>query len=284
MYRNRLVPLVVVLSALAVLAPAPPAGAATPARYRNAIFTSIVKKSDIVYGTATNAQKQKMTLRFDLYTPPATDKVKRRAAIVWVHGGSFSSGDKTSPELVDEMNTFARKGFVNISINYRLEPNGCSAANATKECIVAIQEATQDAQTAVHFLRTHATKYGVDPKRIAIGGSSAGAITAAQVGYATSEKPASGVRAVLSLSGANLFSTVSKGDAAALFFHGTADPLVPYKWAVNTVNAAKAKHLTVKLVTWKGAGHVPYVKFRDQILTDSTNFMYKNMDLGHAAH
>ena len=260
------------------------AGAAAKVRYKDAIFSSVSTKTDIVYGTATNAQKHKVALTFDLYTPPATDKVTSRAAIVWVHGGGFSGGDKTSPEIVDEANTFAKQGFVNISIKYRLEPGGCSAANPTNSCVVAIKEAMQDAQTAVRFLRTHAQKYGIDPTRIAIGGSSAGAITAANVGYASSEQPASGVRVVLSLSGANLLGTVSRGDAAALFFHGTKDPLVPYSWAVRTVNQAKAKHLVVTLVTWKGAGHVPYVQFRTQILNDSTSFLYKNMDLAHAAH
>jgi carboxylesterase type B len=37
-----------------------------------------------------------------------------------VHGGSFCCGDKTSPELVDEANTFAKEGYVNFSIDYRL--------------------------------------------------------------------------------------------------------------------------------------------------------------------
>jgi acetyl esterase/lipase len=255
-----------------------------PLRYRDAIFSSVVKTSDLTYGTATNASNERVTLTFDLYTPPPTDKVKSRPAIVWVHGGSFSGGDKTSPELVDEANTFAKKGFVNISINYRLEPGGCSASTPTSTCITAIREATEDAQSAVAYLRTHASTYGVDPTRIAIGGSSAGAITAAQVGYATSEKPASGVKAVLSLSGANLLSKVSKGDAAALFFHGTNDPLVPYQWAVTTVDQAEASGLIVSLETWDGAGHVPYVQFRTQILTQSTNFLWWTMQLAKAAH
>ncbi len=255
-----------------------------PVRYRDAVFSSVVKTSDITYGTATNLSGAVVTLKFDLYTPPLTDSYTSRPAIVWVHGGGFSSGDKTSPELVDESNTFAEEGYVNISINYRLEPTGCAAAVPTAACIQAIAEATQDAQTAVSFLRTHAATYGVDPNRIAIGGSSAGAITALQVGYATSETPASGVRAAVSLSGANLLSTISAGDPPTLLFHGTADPLVPYQWAVNTVNAAEALHLTASLETWPGAGHVPYVQFRTQILTQTSNFLWWEMDLTHAAH
>ena len=81
---------------------------------------------------------------------------------MWVHGGSFCCGDKTSPELVDEANTFAKKGYFNVSINYRLEPGGCSAGGVTPTCIMAIQEARDDAKTAVRFLRTNAALYGID--------------------------------------------------------------------------------------------------------------------------
>ena len=36
--------------------------------------------------------------------------------------------------------------------------------------------------------------------------------------------------------------------------------------------------------TLPGAGHVPYVQFRDQILTQTTNFLWWEMDLQHASH
>ena len=259
-----------------------PPGAA-PLRYRDEVFTTVVKTADVTYGSAVNLSGQTVTLKLDVYQPPVTDPITSRPAIVWVHGGSFSSGNKSSPELVDEANTFAKKGYVNASIDYRLEPGGCSAGSPTVNCLRAIQEATQDAQTAVRFLRTNAATYGIDPTRIAIGGSSAGAITALQVGYATAENPASAVRAAVSLSGANIFSAIGAGDAPALLFHGTADTTVPYQWAVNTVNTAHAAHLDAFLETWPGAGHVPYVQFRTQILTQTTNFLWWEMDLDHAA-
>jgi len=40
----------------------------------------------------------------------------------------------------------------------------------TGTCILAIQEALADAQSAVRFLRTNAATYGIDTTRIAIGG------------------------------------------------------------------------------------------------------------------
>ncbi|MGZ4797143.1 MAG: alpha/beta hydrolase [Acidimicrobiia bacterium] len=286
MRRRHLLVLLVVVAAIAAGCDYPnltPPGDA-PVRYRDAVFGSVVKTADITFGTATNLSNTPVTLTLDMYQPPADDTVTRRPAIVWVHGGSFSSGDKSSPELVDESNTFAAAGYVNVSINYRLEPGGCSATNPTGSCISAIQEATADAQTAVAWLRTNAATYGVDPDRIAIGGSSAGAITALQVGYATSDNAGAGVRAAVSLSGANLLENVGAGDAPALLFHGTSDPLVPYQWAVNTVNAAQSAGLPVFLETWNGAGHVPYAQFRTQILTQTTNFLYWELDLAHAAH
>jgi acetyl esterase/lipase len=257
-----------------------------PQRYRDPIFTAnqVVKTSDITYGSAQNLSNQTVTLTLDTYLPPASDTVHARPAIVWIHGGSFSGGDKTSPEIVDEATTFAQEGYVNFSIDYRLEPGGCSASTPTSDCVAAIQEATADGQTAIAWVRNHASTYGVDGTRIAVAGTSAGAITAAQVGYLTSETPASAVRAAVSLSGANLFSPISAGDAPALFFHGTADPLVPYAWATRTVQTAQDTHLDAFLETWPGDGHVPYVQHRDQILTQTRNFLWWEMNLAQAAH
>jgi len=256
-----------------------PPGAA-PLRYRDAIFTNVTKSSGITYGTAVNQQGQNVTLTFDLYTPTGATNT-RRPAVVWVHGGSFCCGDSTSPEIVDEANTFARKGYVNISINYRLTPGGCSAGGPTAACIQAIVDSFADAQNAVRFLRANATTYGVDPNRIAIAGTSAGAIIALNVGY-NSDDPTAAVKGAVSLSGAKLIGTAGPGDAPALLFHGTADPLVPYQWAKNTVSEAQGAGLVVYLTTWKGAGHVPYVQHRSEILDQTRNFLYAALDLAHA--
>ncbi len=132
--------------------------------------------------------------------------------------------------------------------------------------------------------------YKIDPDRIAIGGTSAGAITALQVG-ANSEDPgtsgnpgvSSAVRGAVALSGAKLLGpAMTAGDAPELMFHGTADNLVPYQWAVNTQNEAKAAGILSFLTTYDGEGHVPY-NHRDEILLQTSNFLYQAMDLTHAA-
>jgi carboxylesterase type B len=258
-----------------------------PLRYRDGVFTVVTTTRNVAYGAAVDQQGQTVTLDLDVYAP-AGDAVTERPAIVWVHGGSFAFGSKTSPEIVDEATTFAKKGFVNVSINYRLSPNGCTMVTA--ECLTAIVDAKHDAQAAVRFLRAHADQYGVDDSRIAIAGTSAGAITALNVGYGPEDVGDSGnpgfastVRAAVSLSGAKILTTANQGEAAALLFHGTADGLVPYQWALNTVAEAKGAELQAFLTTFEGAGHVPYTQNRTTILDQTTNFLYWTLDLTHAA-
>lgn len=258
-----------------------PPGAA-PLRYRDLVFPAATVTSNIVYGSAVNASGQTVTLLLDAYQPTG-DAVTARPAIVWIHGGSFATGSKTSPELVDQATTFARKGYVNVSITYRLEPPGCSAGGPTPTCITAIVEALEDAQTAVRYLRTNAATYGIDTDRIAVAGTSAGAITALNVGFSSSENPTASVAAAVSLSGGRLIGTIDATDAPSLLFHGTSDFVVPYSWAVNTVNGATAVGLDSFLTTWPGAGHVPYVAHRTEIIDQTTNFLYWEMDLTNAA-
>ena len=259
----------------------------SPLRYRDDIFTSVTKTSDIVYGTANDTQGNPVTLKLDLYQPTG-DTATKRPLIIWVHGGSFRNGTKASPELVDESNNFAKKGYVNASIDYRLSETGCPPIN--QACIDAMYDANADAQTAVRFLRSHASTYRIDPTRIAMGGSSAGAITALHVGYklaspgATPPSAASDIRSVVSLSGASILTSEDPGDAAASLFHGTADPQVPYSLAKDTVDNAHAAGLEAYLITWEGDGHVPYVQHRQEILDLTRNFLYRTLDAGNASH
>lgn len=250
-----------------------------PLRYRDLVFSTVTTTTNVTYGSAMNNSGQTVTLQLDIYEPSG-DTVTERPAIVWVHGGSFCCGDKSSAELVDEATTFAKKGYFNVSINYRLEPGGCAGGPS---CVVAIQEALADAQTAVRFLRTNEATYGIDETRIAIGGSSAGAITALNVGFSSSEDPTAAVGGAVSLSGAHLLTTIDSGDAPSLLLHGTADNVVPYAWATNTWTQANDVGLDSFLTSWAGAGHVPYVQHRTEILNQTTNFLYWELDLASAA-
>jgi acetyl esterase/lipase len=260
-----------------------------PLRYRDDVFSTVTRTADITYGSAVDQDGDTVTLRLDMYEPQG-DTVTARPAIVWVHGGSFRFGNKTSPEIVEQANYFARKGYATVSISYRLDSVGCTGGDIVR-CVTAIHHAREDAQTAVRFLRANADTYDIDTDRIAIGGTSAGAITALNVGYSP-ENPGPGdhqghssaVRAVQSLSGAMIASgPIDAGDAPALLFHGTEDNLVPYSSAQQTVADAEAVDLLAVLRTWEGEGHVPYGQHRDQILTETRNFFYHRLALKLAA-
>lgn len=257
-----------------------------PLRYRDEVFADVTRTNGIAFGSAVDQTGTTVTLRLDKYEPTG-DTATARPAIVWVHGGGFSSGSRTSAEIVDEATVFARNGYVNVSIDYRLYSGGC--APVTAGCLTAITQAKWDAQAAVRYLRANAASLRVDPDRIAIAGTSAGAITALNVGYGPEDVGDSGnpgfssrVRAAVSLSGAHILTTPNAGEAAALLFHGDADALVPYQWAVNTQTAAEAAGLVVNFTTWPGEGHVPYVQHRQQILDQTRNFLYWTLDLANA--
>jgi dipeptidyl aminopeptidase/acylaminoacyl peptidase len=254
-----------------------------PLRYRDEVFSNVSVTSNVIYGSAVNQQGQTVTLRLDVYQPSG-DTLEERPAIVWVHGGSFRTGTRTSAEIVDQANVFSRKGYVNVSISYRLSQNGCSAGGITPECVTAIQHAKYDAFAAVRFLRANADTYNIDVDRIAISGTSAGAITAMNVAYDSTDVGNSGnpgfpsnVQAGVSLSGGRVFGAFDAADAPTLLFHGTADFVVPYQWAVNTRNGATAAGLASYLTSWEGAGHVPYLAHRTEIIDQTTNFLYHTL-------
>jgi len=257
-----------------------------PLRYRDEVFGAVTTTGGVPFGSAVDQTGQNVTLLLDVYQPTG-DTVQGRPAIVWVHGGGFSQGTRTSQEIVQEATAFAKKGYVNVSIDYRLWEGGCFPVTA--QCVTAIVDAKHDAQAAVRFLRANAATYRIDPTRIAVAGTSAGAITALNVAYGPEDVGTSGnpgfpstVRGAVSLSGAAILTQPNPGEASALLFHGTADPLVPYQSAVNTVNAATAAQLKVFLTTWEGEGHVPYAAHRTQIIDQTTNFLYWTLDLPHA--
>ncbi len=270
---------------------AAPSNAASDARYKDEIFAKVKTKKNVVYGSgAIGSYGERQNLELDLYRPKG-DKVKKRPAVIWVHGGGFGFGDKSagpSPILAKE---FARKGYVTASINYRLlAPGGCTGANITAECYNAAVEGTHDAQAAVRFLRDNAKKYGIDRKRIGIGGESAGAIISCGVGVLSADPgtsgnpgPSSAVQAFVSISGGlpgGLF--VDANTAPGIFFASTQDPIVPYSWSPETADKMTSFGVPAKLTTFESNVHVPFEQFGGKIRKQSTKFLYRHLDAADA--
>ncbi len=290
--RGRKAALIAALLALALLAgctvPRPPG--ASPLRYRDQVFTNHVVTSNIQYGSAPNSNGTPVALRLDLYQP-AGDTQTGRPALVFVHGGGFSAGDKGSGPSADMARTYARHGYVTVSINYRLISIPCSGAGTLPaQCVVAAFNAKNDAQAAVRWLRANAATYRIDPTRIGIGGESAGAITSTLVGVHSEETGSSGnpgfpstVGGFMSLSGGLPGGMLAgAGDAPGLLFAGTADTIVPAIWSTQTAAALLTAGVPAFLQTFQGAGHVPYTQNRTHIITQTSYFFYLMLDVANA--
>ncbi|MAY06370.1 MAG: carboxylesterase, partial [Verrucomicrobiales bacterium] len=100
--------------------------------------------------------------KLDLVMPKAKSK-EPRAAIVFVHGGGWRSGDKRAGYFMRGAIEYAQKGYVCITVNYRLIAEAPMPASI------------EDVKCAVRWLRANAKKYNVNPKRIGAYGNSAGA-------------------------------------------------------------------------------------------------------------
>ncbi|WP_262888346.1 alpha/beta hydrolase [Draconibacterium mangrovi] len=172
-----------------------------------------------------------------MYTP-ASDNETNRVVLLYLHGGGFSGGIKDSPEIVAFCNKIAQHGYVAVSVNYRLIRKGTQSGFGcdcpVTEKLAAIDTAVYDLRSAVHFLEVNKDKLGIDPRKIILAGSSAGAETALcevfnTPKYTTDQAPFK-YAGVIGMAGAisDVSKLTSKTSIPALLFHGTCDQLVPY--------------------------------------------------------
>lgn len=98
----------------------------------------------------------------DVYSPP---NAKNLPVVFWIHGGGWQQGDKSDVALKPQW--FMDKGFVFLAMNYRLIPE------------VDMGTLTRDVAKAFGWMEKHIAEYGGDPRRVLVGGHSAGAQLAA---------------------------------------------------------------------------------------------------------
>jgi acetyl esterase/lipase len=209
---------------------------------------------NIVYGKGGGE-----SLKLDLYAP--SHQSGPVPAVVFIHGGAWSGGCKE--DLTGSARAFAARGYVTVTVNYRLAPRHKWPAQI------------HDVKCAVRWLRANADRYHIDPDCIAASGNSAGGHLAlllgltgphdgfeGEGGHATQS---SSVRAVVNLAGptdltrpgwspiienmianwlggspkeaptaywgASPVSYARPGAPPVLTIHGTEDPVVPYEQA-----------------------------------------------------
>jgi acetyl esterase/lipase len=218
------------------------------------------------------ARKEKL----DLYFPGGSARADR-PAVVFIHGGGFTGGDKAEYRSASVSADLARAGYVVVSCNYVLGPK-------SKEGVWPRNLA--DCREAVRWVRGHARELGVDPGKIAVAGGSAGGYLALMVGLSDDRTGPGGdpqakvpakVSAVIDLYGVVNFSKHGKGDvpgaAAAeqaaylpenqcdradppvLILHGDADTTVDLQQSKDMAAALAKAKVDHELIVVAGAPH-----------------------------
>ncbi|MEM7104521.1 MAG: carboxylesterase family protein [Bacteroidota bacterium] len=224
-------------------------------RYVDEIFND-VERNTYLYGNADPyGIFSSQDLFMDVYTPVG-DTLTKRPVIVFAYGGAFLIGDRRQPIIPEYCEYFSRRGYVTVSIDYRLGYNPISA-NSTER---AVYRAVQDLRAAQRYLAEFSTDLGIDIEHMFLTGTSAGCVTAFHSVYLTeADRPSSTfgillepsdlgcpncsgntyfnsqdvpVKGIINHWGAiqnlNWIDTTAHDNVPCLSFHGTQDLVVPY--------------------------------------------------------
>jgi hypothetical protein len=173
-------------------------------RYYEEVFDNVIVTEGIYYGTNVSILpiilgQSNDPLPEDLYMDvyePEGDTLSQRPVVIIAHSGDFLPavinqspyGTRTDSAVVEMCKRLARRGFVAISMDYRLgwNPFG-SDIDIKKTVLEAVYRITQDMRTCVRFVRKHVAEdgntFGFDPGRIAVGGIDAAGWAAESCAY-----------------------------------------------------------------------------------------------------
>lgn len=221
-------------------------------RYKTAIFDEVDITKGVKFGQGTTIGGKNQELFMDIYTPKG-DEETSRPVIVLAFGGSFISGDRL--QLQPICTEFAKKGYVAISMDYRLYDLPLFPFPTTDEMIDVVVKSMLDVEAAIEFLDEDArgsNTYGIDTDWIYIGGVSAGSIATSNYAMLDASdsmgsvlklalknnipikgigntEPRVKVAGVLNYSGAlRSASFIDSGDPPVISFHDDGDNVVPY--------------------------------------------------------
>lgn len=186
------------------------------------------------------------TLYLDVHRPIVARA--DRAAILSVFGGGFIVGKRDNSYQTAMADSLTKRGFTVISIDYRLGLRD-SVMVASHSSLLDLDDlfkycidiATEDCAEAIKWVVGHAEELNIDPTKIALTGSSAGAITVLQLDYCRANglpqasalpegwRPA----AVIPYAGGIMCRKrdlrYKTAPAPTLLLHGTKDKIVNYK-------------------------------------------------------
>lgn len=127
----------------------------------------------LIENTYITGQDKRTKIRLRIYKPKITSNPV--PVLVWLHGGGYIIGN---PEMDDSVCAqYVREvGIVIVSVDYRYAPNHPFPAGL------------EDSYSALKWAHSHSQLLGIDPKRVAIGGASAGGGLAAALVQLTHDR------------------------------------------------------------------------------------------------
>lgn len=288
----------------------------------------------IYEGTSIEQQDPRPPLRpngnqpLRLWAADPNNGVKDRPAIIWIHGGGFAVGLESMYALADgTAREYAERGYVTFSVEYRIDttlvgdggaggrpaslcqwvqdneaPGNPTWEARRAQCMRNIIAAQRDAQGAVRWLRAHAADFDVDPDKIAVGGFSAGAVTAINMAYRAEDVGTnryfvgddvsvarSRIQAALSASGClypeehgGPLTRIGAGDAPTSAIASEHDRAVPYECVAATTATARSKGLVAELTSYcDDDGHAAGLYRQHKEATDAqwTTFLARELEL-----
>jgi len=219
----------------------------------------------LVYKTAGDVK-----LSLEVFLPPGNKPEACRPAIVFFFGGGWVGG--SPKQFYPHCRYLASRGMVAISAEYRVHSRH---GTTPWDCV-------RDGKSAVRWVRANARQLGVDPKRIAAGGGSAGGHVAACTGTIDGlDEPGEDAAVASRPDAMALFNPVidtgpggygysrlkekykeispvehvEPGVPPTIIFHGTRDTTVPLANCRDFQDRMKKAGNRCELLTFEGASH-----------------------------
>ena len=123
-------------------------------------------KKNLAYYEQSDDSYQNERCKLDLYLPSSKDF----PTLIWFHGGGLKGGHKDGPKNVAIAQRLSEEGIAVAMVNYRLHPK------------VKYPTYVEDTAAAVAWTLTNIAKQGGNPKKVFLGGHSAGGTLTLMVG------------------------------------------------------------------------------------------------------
>lgn len=246
-------------------------------RYIDEVFTGVTVTANVKYGDNYNAYIAppaviSQPLMMDVYEP-AGDTITDRPVIVLAHAGSFLPqctanqlplGTKQDSSLVEICRQLAKRGYVAVSMDYRLGWNPLGNADDRAGSIMtAVYLAHLDMKACVRFMKLNASTYGVDTNKVVVGGSNSGGYVALAYGSLNDTNELKLLKFRHSVTGKSYVNQGIWGD-----FDGNNGTTGYFNY--NNPGPSGDAHLVLNLggaigdTSWQEAGEIPIISFHGE--------------------